>query len=84
MAHPLHYDFGSAHIFLLSLVLCSHTRAALRALLEKMGSVPNREGNHTNVRLGRALISGLVDLRCILDMNESGKVYAKGSTTIST
>lgn len=65
MAHPLHHGFGSAHLFLLSLVLCSHIRAALSALLEKMGSVPNREGNHANVRLGRAMISGLVHLRCM-------------------
>lgn len=39
--------------------------AAVSALLEKMGSAPNREINHANVKLGRALISGLVHLRCM-------------------
>lgn len=65
MAHPLHHSFGSVHLFLLSPVLCSHTGVVLSAMLEKMDSAPNREGNHANVKLGRALISGLVHLRCM-------------------
>lgn len=57
MAHPLHRCFGSAHLSLLKLVFGSHTNAALSGFLEKMGSAPNREGNHANVGLSRALIS---------------------------
>lgn len=65
MAHPLHHGFGSVRLFLLSPGLCSHIRVVLSASLEKMGSAPNREGNYANMRLGRALTSGLVHLRCV-------------------
>lgn len=66
MAHSLHHLFGNVHLFLLSLVLCSHTIAVLSALLEKWAKLPTERYplvTHANVRLDRALISGLVQLR---------------------
>lgn len=77
MAHPLHYVFGSVHLFLLSLVLCVHTRAALSALPEKMRSAPNRPCKH-ETRQSTYFRS------CILEVYETGKAYAKGRTTISS
>lgn len=77
MAHPLHHGFGSVHLFLLSLVLCAHTRAVLCALLEKMGSAPNRPCKH-ETRQSTYFRS------CTLELYETGKAYAKGRATIST
>lgn len=83
MAHSLHHGFGSVHLFLLSLALCSHTIAALSALLEKWAGLPTERYplvTHANMRLGQSTYFR----SCTTEVYENGRVYAKGRATIPT